>query len=158
MWKDPRVAVSLQVIFHLCETCQLLLCSCSSYVLTCSYYVLHIWTSLVALWMRIWLPVQETRAQSLIWEDPTCQRATELVHNYYWDCALEPESHKYWSHKLEAQAPYSLCSATTEAITVRSPHTTTREKPAEQWRLSTAKNNKKKMFKIPSCSKFLCLW
>ena len=33
-------------------------------------------TSLVAQWLRIHLPMQQTRVRSLVWEDPTCCRAT----------------------------------------------------------------------------------
>ena len=61
-------------------------------------------TSLVAQWWRICLPVQETWGQSLIWEDPTCHRASKPVHHNYWACALEPAGttaelmrHNYWS-------------------------------------------------------------
>ena len=40
-------------------------------------------TSLVAQWLRIRLPVQVTRVQALVQEDPTHRRATESVcHNY----------------------------------------------------------------------------
>ena len=49
--------------------------------------------SLVAQCLRIRLPVQETRIQALVQEDPTCRGATKPVrHNY---CALEPASHNY---------------------------------------------------------------
>ena len=38
--------------------------------------------SLVAQWLRIRLPVQGTRVRALVWEDPTCCRATRPVsHN-----------------------------------------------------------------------------
>ena len=41
------------------------------------------WASLVAQWLRICLPMQGTRVRALIWEDPTCCRATGPVsHNY----------------------------------------------------------------------------
>ena len=40
-------------------------------------------TSLVAQWLRICLPMPETRLRSLVQEDPTCCRATKPVrHNY----------------------------------------------------------------------------
>ena len=40
-------------------------------------------TSLVAQWLRIRLPMQGTRVQALVREDPTCRRATKPVrHNY----------------------------------------------------------------------------
>ena len=40
-------------------------------------------TSLVAQWLRICLPMQGTRIQSLVQEDPTCRGTTKPVcHNY----------------------------------------------------------------------------
>ena len=39
--------------------------------------------SLVAQWLRICLAMQGTRVRALVWEDPTCRRATRPVsHNY----------------------------------------------------------------------------
>ena len=39
--------------------------------------------SLVAQWLRICLPMQGTRVQALVREDPTCRRAIKPVrHNY----------------------------------------------------------------------------
>ena len=39
--------------------------------------------SLVAQWLRVWLPMQGTRVRALVWEDPTCRGATGPVsHNY----------------------------------------------------------------------------
>ena len=39
--------------------------------------------SLVVQWLRICLPMQGTRVRALVWEDPTCRRATRPVsHNY----------------------------------------------------------------------------
>ena len=39
--------------------------------------------SLVAQWLRTCLPMQETRVQALVREDPTCRGATKPVrHNY----------------------------------------------------------------------------
>ena len=39
--------------------------------------------SLVAQWLRICLPMQETWVRALVWEDPTCREATRPVsHNY----------------------------------------------------------------------------
>ena len=40
-------------------------------------------TSLVAQWLRIRLPMQGTRVQSLVWEDPTCHVQTKPVHHDY---------------------------------------------------------------------------
>ena len=54
-------------------------------------------TSLVAQWLRIHLPMQGTRVQALVREDPTCRGATKPVCHNCWACALEPASHKYWS-------------------------------------------------------------
>ena len=31
-------------------------------------------------WLRICLAVQGTKVQSLVWEDPTCHRATKPMH------------------------------------------------------------------------------
>ena len=39
--------------------------------------------SLVVQWLRICLPMQGTRVRALVWEDPTCHRATKpMCHNY----------------------------------------------------------------------------
>ena len=39
--------------------------------------------SLVVQWLRICLPMQGTQVRALVWEDPTCRRATRPVsHNY----------------------------------------------------------------------------
>ena len=41
------------------------------------------WTSLLAQWLGIRLPMQGTRVQALVREDPTCHGATKPVrHNY----------------------------------------------------------------------------
>ena len=55
-----------------------------------------IWASLVAQWLMVCLPVQRTRVQALVQEDPTCHEATRPVRHSYWACALEPASHNYW--------------------------------------------------------------
>ena len=40
-------------------------------------------TSLVGQWLRVHLPMQGTRVQALVQEDPTCHGATKPVcHNY----------------------------------------------------------------------------
>ena len=40
-------------------------------------------TSLMVQGLRIHLPMQRTHVRSLVWEDPTCQRATKVMcHNY----------------------------------------------------------------------------
>ena len=43
-----------------------------------------LWTTPVARWIGIHLPIQEIWVQSLVWEDPTCHEATKPMH-------LEPE-------------------------------------------------------------------
>ena len=62
-------------------------------------------------WLRICLPMQETQVPHLVQEDSTCCRAIKLVHNYLSQPVLSPSS------------------ATREATSMRSPHTTTREQP-----------------------------
>ena len=41
--------------------------------------------------------MQETWVRSLMREDPTCLRATKLMHHKYWICAPKPGSRSYWS-------------------------------------------------------------
>ena len=108
-------------------------------------------TWLVAQWLRIHLPVQETWVWSLIQEDLTCHRAIKLVHHNYWTCALEPGGRNYSAHMLQVLKPCTLeskRSATREATATRSPYITTREwlpltatseEPVQQQRPSTAK-------------------
>ena len=67
-------------------------------------------TCLVVPWLRICLPVQGTWVRSLLWEDSICCGATN------------PTSRSCW-----AQAPWSLCSITREAITMRSSCNATKE-------------------------------
>ena len=43
----------------------------------------HHRTSLVAQWLRIRLPRQGTWIRALVWEDPTCRRATKPMHHNY---------------------------------------------------------------------------
>ena len=54
----------------------------------------------------------------------------------------EPVLESLGAATTEARVPYSLCSTAREITAVRSPHTTTKEKPAQQWRLCTAKISK----------------
>ena len=65
-------------------------------------------TSLVAQWLRIHLPMQGTCVRALVWEDPTCRRATKPVCHNYWACALEPASHNYWAHEPQLLKPVHL--------------------------------------------------
>ena len=91
---------------------------------------------LVAQWLGICLPMQGTRVRALVWENPTCLRATKPVHHSYWACALEPTSHNYWSP----------CATTTEAHTPRA-RAPWQEKPpqweacAPQRRVAPARHN-----------------
>ena len=63
-----------------------------------------LWTSLVAEWLRIRLPVQGTRVRALVQEDHTCSGATKPVCHNYWACALEPVSHNCWARVSRARA------------------------------------------------------
>ena len=61
------------------------------------FYYKRLWggASLVAQWLRIRLPMQGTRVQALVWEDPTCHGATKPVQHNYRGCVLEPTCHNY---------------------------------------------------------------
>ena len=65
-------------------------------------------TSLVAQWLRIRLPMQGTRVQSLVQEDPTCRGATKPVHHSYRACTLEPASHSYGARMPQLLKPARL--------------------------------------------------
>ena len=65
-------------------------------------------TCLVAQGLRIRLPMQGTRVQTLVREDPTCRGATKPVRHNYWACALEPVSHNYWAHVPQLLKPACL--------------------------------------------------
>ena len=110
------------------------------------------WTSLVAQWLRIRLPMQGTRVRALVWEDPTCCGTTKPVRHNYWACALKPTSHNYWAHvpqllkptRSRARAPQQR-----ETTAMRSLRTATKHSPrspqlekarAQQRRPNTAKN------------------
>ena len=90
----------------------------------------------MAQWLRICLPMQGTRVQALVWEDPICRGATrpQLLSLHVW----------------------SLCSATREATIVRGPRTTMKSGPrlpqlekalAQKRRPNTAKNKINKLKK-----------
>ena len=66
------------------------------------------WASLVAQWLRICLPMQRTWVRALVWEDPTCRRATKPVRHNYWACALEPTGHNYWARVPQLLKPAHL--------------------------------------------------
>ena len=110
-------------------------------------FLSRIGASLVAQWLRIRLPMQETWVRALVREEPTCHGAPQLLSllsrarapQLLSLCSREPASHNYWSPHT-----YSLCSATREATTI-SPRTTTKSSPrAQQWRPKAAKNKLKK--------------
>ena len=83
-------------------------------------------TSLVAQWLRIRLPMQGTRARSLVQVDPVCCRSSKPVHHNYWSPRpLGPPCHNHWSPC--AQSP---CSMTREATAMRSLRTTAKSSPS----------------------------
>ena len=47
------------------------------------FEIIPMGTSPVAQWLRIRLPMQGTRVRALVWEDPTCHRATKPVRYNY---------------------------------------------------------------------------
>ena len=58
--------------------------------------IADIWgASLVAQWLRVPLPVQETQVRCLVQEDPTCLRAAKPELHNHSACALEPGSRNY---------------------------------------------------------------
>ena len=81
-------------------------------------------TSLVAQWLRIRPPKQGTRVRALVWQDPTCGRATKPLRHNYWACALEPTSQNYW-----ARVPQLLKPACSRALMLQllSSHAATTE-------------------------------
>ena len=73
-----------------------------------SLKVLAFRTSLVAKWLRIRLPMQGTRVQALVREDPTCHGATKPVRHNWWACTLELMSHNYGAHVPQLLKPTRL--------------------------------------------------
>ena len=64
--------------------------------------------SLVVQWLRIHLPMQGTKVQSLVWEDPTCQGATKPVRHSHWAHELlEPMCCSRRSHHHEKPAHHN---------------------------------------------------
>ena len=73
------------------------------------FYVLKISrASLVVQRLRICLPMQGTRVQALVREDPTCRRATMPVCHNYWAWGLESVSHNYWARVPQLLKPVCL--------------------------------------------------
>ena len=93
--------------------------------------------------------MQETPVQSLVWEDPTCFRATKPVHNC-WACALEPGSCNYrileplqpWAHRPQQEKPlqWEACVSRLES----SPQLPTREKARATSKTPNSPKKKKK--------------
>ena len=122
-------------------------------------------TSLVAQWLRIRLPMQGTRVQALVREDPTCHGATKPVRHNYRACALEPVEPQLlspWATTTEARAPRSHALQTREATAMRSPRTTTKSSPLspqlekasmQQRRPNAAKNKFIKKKERPNAGK-----
>ena len=68
-------------------------------------YQEHSWTSLVAQWIRICLPMRGTWIWFLVWGDSTWHGTTKPVHHNYWVHILEPPSHNCWAHKPQLLKP-----------------------------------------------------
>ena len=98
--------------------------------------------NLVGQWLRTCFARQETPVWSLIWEDPTCLKASKPVRRNCWVHTLEPICCNYWSPHT-----YSPCFTTREATTMKSsctstnsPHSLQLEKALlQQLRHTTAK-------------------
>ena len=92
------------------------------------------WTSLVAQWIKICLPMQQTRAPTLVQEDSMHHRAARLLCHSYWARSPEPVSHSY---EPECCSYWSLtpraCASLQETAPQWEIHTL-------QWRSSAAKN------------------
>ena len=110
--------------------------------------------------LRIHLPMQGTQVGSLVWEDSTCRWATKPA------CARMLQS--LGAATTQAHAPWSLCCATGEATTMRSPrraesslYFSQLEKACDQQqRPSTARNKekciKKKVYTFHSSTYVCC--
>ena len=106
---------------------------------------LSLGASLAAQWWRVPLPMQETQAQPLTQEHPTCCGAAKPVHHSDWAWALEPGVRNRWVHALQLRKPTSpraLCFSARETTAVRSPDAATGERPL----LSATRG------KAPACS------
>ena len=132
--------------------------------LRCLYFkMMVIGTSLVAQWLRICLPMQETRVWSLVWEDPTGCGVIKSVHHNYWACALESASHNCWAFVPQLLKPAHLESVLRNKRSPRtarksSPHSPQLEKACvQQGRPNAAKNKlKKKKEALKKETKLLC--
>ena len=81
------------------------------YIHTMEHYSpikINYWASLVAQWLRICLPIQGTQVWALVWEDPTCRRATKPMRHNYRACTLEPVNQNYWARVPQPLKPARL--------------------------------------------------
>ena len=96
--------------------------------------------SLEEIWIRIHLPMQGTRVQCLVWEDPTGRGETRPMHHDCWASAPEPTSCNYWARVPQLLKPGHLGPAVCNRRSQRSekpvqhneeqpPLATTRERP-----------------------------
>ena len=86
--------------------------------------------SLVVQWLSIHLPMQRIWVRSLLWEDPTCLRATmPMCHHNYWAHTPEPVL-----CNSEGTTMRSLC------IAVKDCSLQLEKACAQHWKPSTAKN------------------
>ena len=90
-------------------------------------------------WLRIRLPMQGTRVQALVQEDPTCCGATKPVCHNYWACALETTHHNYWARVLQLLKPTRL-----EPV-LRNEKPPQWEVCAPQGRVAPARHNSRKL-------------
>ena len=101
------------------------------------------WTSLVAQWLRICLPMQGIRVWALVLEDPTCRGATNPGCHNYWACAPGPVNHNYWAHVPQLLKPTRL-----ESLLCNKEKLPQWEGHALQWRVGPTRCNYRK----PACS------
>ena len=122
--------------------------------------------SLVVQWLRIHLPMQETRVWALVREDPTCRGTTKPVCHNYWACALEPTSHNYWrprattteAHAPRARAPQQEKPQQWEACTLQqrvAPARRNQRKARVQQRRPKSSQKKKKKYYRSSFNLFM---
>ena len=125
----------------------------------CSEYILGVFSMKVMYlgglpwWLgdrRICLAVQKAWVQSLVWDDPTCCKATKPEHRSYWACSPQPGSHNCRSCSLQpgshtAEPALHSPGATTAEPALYSPGATlqnllsTAQEPQLQDLLSTAR-------------------
>lgn len=112
-------------------------------------------------WVRICLPGQRTRVQSLIQEDSTCFRATKPMLYKHQACALDPTCYNYRTLALEPE----LCTKRSHhdekpvhCSEEQPPLPTTRDKPVQQQRPSTAKEINNSLKKQVTLRSLFFIW